>query len=862
MKIFREALLLSLAALALGSCSEDNPWANGRGKGGIDLKLSASADVQDALPMVRSGAPELNAPDVADFGIRLTNLDTDEARTWQSLADFNAEDGFDVGSYTLTAFYGNVNECGFDKPCFIGETTVNVLEGRESSAEVTAQLANVMMSVDYTDSFRNYFRDYSVTAHTDGHANVVYGKNETRAGFLTPGDVTLQVSLTNPSGKSVTLTPAQFPAQARHHYHVTFDVNADPTGNAVLKVEFDDNLTQEDVRFSLSDELYNADAPVVHAEGFTSGQTVEALSGNPSATPLKFETICKSGIQKAVLKIAQVSGTTQFNPSFDPELDLIQADEATQYQLEQNGIKVRGLFKNPDQMGVVDVTDLSRHLPEGTFELTLTVTDAVGRNNETPVVLNLSTLPINLVVTGGSAVYEYPGSVVTVNPTVDATVLVTYNGLNPAESISFKNLCRTGIYKDCDLVEVKESTATRGFPDKSYIFSIKVCDVETSPLPMELYFNGEKRAEFTLDIIEPQYSLVADPFATYARFKVETANAADIPTITNGLTLYKNGTAVDKSLVTTDPEKGMLTMDGLEPDTDYTIGYSLTTRPNGLPEEQTLKIHTEAAAQIPNSDFSQTSTTINMENVMSGGEYTGTVFGSPKYHYYSNIVRETPNGWCTLNEKTCWTGSTNKNTWFCVPSTYIENGVAVIKSVGYNHNGTTPSLDKTTARYYNPNAPTFSDGNKCAGELFLGTYSFNGTESRKDGIRFDSRPSSLSFDYSYSPLNSEKGRVEVKILDESGRTMVIASRDLPESTSTKTLTITLPEYTGFGVKAASIQLKFISSTASVPAISVPSGDALNEHPSNGLKNNQLPDNSYKAVAIGSVLKISNIELNY
>ena len=41
MKIFREALLLSLAALALGSCSEDNPWANGRGKGGIDLKLSA-----------------------------------------------------------------------------------------------------------------------------------------------------------------------------------------------------------------------------------------------------------------------------------------------------------------------------------------------------------------------------------------------------------------------------------------------------------------------------------------------------------------------------------------------------------------------------------------------------------------------------------------------------------------------------------------------------------------------------------------------------------------------------------------------------------------------------------------------------
>lgn len=856
MKIFREALLLSLAALALGSCSEDNPWANGRGKGGIDLKLSASADVQDALPMVRSGAPELNAPDVADFGIRLTNLDTDEARTWQSLADFNAEDGFDVGSYTLTAFYGNVNECGFDKPCFIGETTVNVLEGRESSAEVTAQLANVMMSVDYTDSFRNYFRDYSVTAHTDGHANVVYGKNETRAGFLTPGDVTLQVSLTNPSGKSVTLTPAQFPAQARHHYHVTFDVNADPTGNAVLRVEFDDNLTQEDVRFSLSDELYNADAPVVHAEGFTSGQTVEALSGNPSASPLKFETICKSGIQKAVLKIAQVSGTTQFNPSFDPELDLIQADEATQYQLEQNGIKVRGLFKNPDQMGVVDVTDLSRHLPEGTFELTLTVTDAVGRNNETPVVLNLSTLPINLVVTGGSAVYEYPGSVVTVNPTVDATVLVTYNGLNPAESISFKNLCRTGIYKDCDIVEVKESTATRGFPDKSYIFSIKVCDVETSPLPMELYFNGEKRAEFTLDIIEPQYSLVADPFATYARFKVETANAADIPTITNGLTLYKNGTAVDKSLVTTDPEKGMLTMDGLEPDTDYTIGYSLTTRPNGLPEEQTLKIHTEAAAQIPNSDFSQTSRTIDWNPITAGGEYK---YGATVMWNHSSIEVDTPDGWATLNPITCWQGAAVKNTWFCVPSTMMKGSSVLIRTVAYDHNGTLPAQDNhglSVRAKYSRNKPS-SFANKASGELFLGTYVFNGTADRKDGITFASRPASLTLSYDYTPVSGEVGLAYIGIVGEDGSIISESRADI--RSSSHQMTITLPGYT-FGKKAVGIRVSFKSSKTVID-VPVPS-DIQDVTNTTSLSGQTIPANQYKSLCVGSELLLHSIELNY
>ncbi|MDE6697311.1 MAG: DUF4493 domain-containing protein, partial [Muribaculaceae bacterium] len=512
MKITLTNVALGLAIVSLASCGMEDPWGSGsRGKGGIDLRLSADADVQDALPTVRAGAPELVAPVAANFSIEMKNLDTDMVQTWKTLADFNNEEGFDVGSYTLTAFYGNVNECGFDKPCFKGEANVNVLEGRESKVEVTATLANVMLSVDYTDAFRGYFQDFSVTAHTDGHANVVFGRNETRAGFLTAGDVTLQVSLTNPSGKSVTLTHAKFPALEKHHYHVTFDVNADPFGGAFLEISFDDTLQKEDVVFQLTDELYKAEAPIVHAEGFTSGQTYEALSGNAAPSQIKFETICKGGIQNAVLKIAQVSGDEAYTPPFGAELDLMSADESTQNLLEKNGVKVAGLFKNPEKMAIVDLSELPKYLPEGTFEITLTVTDSIGQTNEGPVKLNLATLPINLKVTGGSAIYEYPGTAVTTTPIVDATVLVTYNGLNPGECVSFKNKCRTGIFKDCDIVSVQESTGPRGFPDKSYIYNIKVCDVEPSPLPMELWFNGNKYAEFKLNVIEPEYRLLADP---------------------------------------------------------------------------------------------------------------------------------------------------------------------------------------------------------------------------------------------------------------------------------------------------------------------------------------------------------------
>lgn len=857
MKKSLKNVALGLAIVSLASCGMEDPWGSGsRGKGGISLNLSADVDVEDALPLVRAGAPELVAPDATNFSIEMKNLDTGMVQTWNTLAEFNNEEGFDVGSYTITAFYGNVNECGFDKPCFKGEATVNVLEGRESDVKVTATLANVMLSVDYTDAFRGYFQDFSVTAHTDGHANVVFGRNETRAGFLTAGDVTLQVSLTNPSGKSVTLTPAKFPALAKHHYHVTFDVNADPVGGALLEISFDDTLTKEDVVFQLTEELYNAEAPIVHAEGFTSGMTYEALSGNAAPSQIKFETICKGGIRNAVLKIAQMSGDV-YTPPFGAELDLMAADESTQNLLKQNGVKVAGLFKNPDQMAIVDLTELPKYLPKGTFEITFDVTDSIGQTNEGPVVLNLTTLPINLKVTGGSAVYEYPGTAVTTKPTVDATVLVTYNGLNPEECVSFKNKCRTGIFKDCDIVSVQESTGTRGFLDKSYIYNIKVCDVETSPLPMELWFNGNKYAEFTIEIIEPEYSLIADAFATYARFKVETSKTEDFPTIVNGLTLYKNGTAVDKSLITTDPEKGFLTMDGLDPDTDYTIGYSLTTRPGGIPESQTLNIHTEKIIELENGDFSKTYGTIN-RNMQVGGVYR---CGAIDYTNWSQVKVDEPTGWASINKKTFYEKSKTINSWFTVVSTFVKDGQVVIRSVGYDHNGTLPSRtgEFISTTHYNTNTPTISS--KAAGELFLGEYSFDGTETRKQGKNIESRPMSVSFDCSYTSYGSDMGMAKVEVLDASGKVIASGTRNI-SSSSMHTENISLDGYP-FGSKATSIRIQFKSSrdefTVNIPNPNVDNwGGTLPVTP----YHHNLGENNYHTFASGSVLTIDNVKLNY
>ncbi|MDE5663074.1 MAG: DUF4493 domain-containing protein [Muribaculaceae bacterium] len=853
MKIRNQAILLSLVALGLGACSEDNPWASQRGKGGIDLKLSASADVKDAIPLVRSGVPELAAPDAANFAIELRNMETDMAQTWQTLEDFNAEGSFDVGVYTLTAFYGNEHECGFDKPYFKGEATVNVFEGRETAVEVTAELANSMLSIDYTDEFKAYFADYSVTAHTAGESMVNFSSNETRAGFVTPGEVVLELALVKPGGESTRINASTFPAAARHHYHVTFNVNADPVGGAAIVITFDDSLTQEDVKISLTDELFTSEGPMLTPNGFTPGEMVEVLSGNMSETPLKFEAICKGGIKSAVLTVA---ADGSYTPPFGREVELVGANEALQAQLEQNGVKVAGIFKNPAEMAVVDVTSLSRYLPEGNYQVSLRVTDKLDRVSD-PVTLALATRPVVLNFIEGSAIYSYPGNEITDQKTVDATVKVSYNGINPQSNISFQNKCRTGVYKNCEVVSVEESTRTRAFEEKTYIFHIRVCDAETSPLPMRMLFHEQQWGDdFTIDVVEPKFTLEADPFATYARFRVVAEDPAQTATIANGLTIYRNDQAVAKERLKVDAESGILTLIDLASDQDYKIAYSLTNKVNGVPAENTFMMHTEAAAQIPNRAFTEIERTINQSGVNAGGQYK---YGFTTMQNKSSIVVDTPVGWATLNPLTCWFGASNVNTWFCVPSTLMSGTSVLIRTVAYDHAGVSPELDNHGAAVrakYSRNKPA-SFASKASGELFLGTYSFDGTESRTDGIAFTSRPSSVTLDYSYTPVAGEVGELTVALVGADGSVLCRTSADITSSSTT--MTVQLPAYP-FGVKAAGIRLS-VKSSKEVIDVPVPS-DIQDVSNTTSLSGQTIPANQYKSLCVGSQLLLKSVNLNY
>ncbi len=209
-----------------------------------------------------------------------------------------------------------------------------------------------------------------------------------------------------------------------------------------------------------------------------------------------------------------------------------------------------------------------------------------------------------------------------------------------------------------------------------------------------------------------------------------------------------------------------------------------------------------------------------------------------------------------------------------VPSTMLSSGAALLRSVGYSHAGETPksSGGSFNTTYYCKNAPSDEQLQKAAGELFLGSYSFDAAESRVDGINFNSRPSSLSFQYSYSPVGDEQAEVYVNLYDKDGVKIAGKVEYLKAVSSMTDFNISLSGYP-FGHKAAKLVLGFKSTKSGVtPRVNIPSSGDLKEvssvnllsftKASDGSYHKSLETNQYHALATGSVLTVDNVKLGY
>lgn len=857
MKNYQKGLLLLalVPGLGLTSCGDESPWSGSDETGGIALNLESDGR------LMRHGtrADDTQCPIVPDanaFGIKLTKSDNTYSKTWSSLDGFNKESEFPIGDYTIEATYGDVAEQGFERPCFKGTNTLHVSPGTTTPVNVTATLANAMVTLRYTDAFLANYSTYSAAIETPNHSEpVLFPQGETRSAFIDPtgeGYTELVLTLTNDQGQTVNLRPAKFVAQPRRNYVITVNVTGNVSkGDAVLEIGFEEEETKDTIKISLGDELFTSPAPQVRATNFTVGTPIDLMEYDELAVSPQFDLYAFGGFREVNLKVANTNGT--YVPAFGSNVNLVNADATTQAQLADAGVKVSGLFRNPDKMAVVNVKDFLGNLPAGEYSVKVEVVDALGRLStetvENPVELTANVTKTEYsIVSAGNIDYLANEAQVVVNTNSQQLKNRIKFRVNNAEA-TVKSVTEGGA------APAPKRTRTRADLPYTYTYTLDVPQATTAAVAIESSY-GKLKATANVTVNGPAYEVVSDAFARFAVFGIETENAEMKEYLTKNLTVYNGNAAVTPGNIMRDVQNGFITVKGLSAGRAYD---AFTLKLNNAFDKTVPAFTTESESSVPNGDFGKLGRNINIGNLQVGGTYR---VSPADYHHTSSINRNEPEGWVTVNDLTAYANSSNKNTWFIVPSMFLDNGVAVLRSVGYNHNGTTPARSggAFNTKYYCENAPSDSQLEKVAGELFLGTYSYDGTEHRTNGTAFASRPVSVSFEYKYTPVNGEQAQADVEVLDESGAILTSGTMLLSAAPNMTTKTINLPQY-AFGKKAAKLYIGFRSTKSGVtPAINIPSGSALNE--GQGLGNKTISANNYHAFAKGSELTIDNVKVSY
>lgn len=852
MKHLQTTALVALAALVLTACSDDNPWAGVAGKGGLTLRLKTDAGIRDAAPT--RAATELDAdliPGTDAFSITLEK-GGEAVGSWTSLSKFNeSEQAFPIGNYTVRATAGDLRTEGFACPAFSGETTVTILEGESAEAQITATLANCMVSVDFTDAFKSYFPEFSADLASEGSTDKVH-VTQAESGtpvFLNPGHVYLYINLFREIGGqkiSTTIQPADCATEARHHYHYTLDFNGGNVGETGddsgegIKIILDDTFDEEHtVDMDLSDELFTKPAPTLTASGLDDEATnsIVLLEGTRTEQPVSLSVNAPGAIGSARLAV----NSETFTPAWGKELDLCAASAAQQSLLAAAGVRCVGFFKNPDRFARIDLSELN--LPVGKHEIALFVKDKL--NHESEIAMSVEIQPVTIDIEPETCVYGDR----------TATLLLNYNGSDAENKIKFQAMGDNGGYQDVTAT-FAEQTRSRAVGIKTYTVTLTLPNACKKNFPIKVFYNGaefDKDNTITVPVGTIEYEVaVADAFATYAYLQIEPTHAADLAKATSNAEIQLDGTKVSESDLNRDAETGIIRVVNLEPGTSYSVTSTL-----GDWSAPSLTLTTERAAQLPNSDFTELGAHTSFTGIQVGGKYK---VSPVDYTIKSSISAYEPANWASLNAKTAYSGAKNLNTWFVVPSVFTENKSVRIRSVAYDHAGTTPSTSggAFNTTYYCTNAPG-TIASKTAGELFLGSYSYDGTEHRVDGIDFSSRPSKITVSYSYTPINNETALAYIKLVDVSGSVISQTETTLAAASSTTSKTISLPTYPT-GKKAVKIMVGFKSSSASDVAINKPSGSALDEN--QGLGNKTIGANTYHAFAKGSELTIYSVSLGY
>lgn len=785
-------ILGSVAAAGLFSACSGDEFSMSSSMGGISPTIGIDTAVKTARPQGRAAATIT----VDELSLRLISADGSVNKEWGSVSDFDASAQFRVGTYTMEAYKGSLEEEGFDSPYYYGSTSFEIEENKTTPVALTATLANSMVSVNYTEAFLDYFSSYALKIHSDGGAYIDYAAGETRPVYVRPGQVTITADIVKQNGVAASLEAAVFTAKPQYHHTVTLDVNGGNAGDAQLVITYDDTIEEKiEETIDLSDELLNAPAPELMVEGFDPAVSYTVVSGMKSTLAPKFKIIARGGI--SAVNMTTESKTLE-EQGWSKEIDLANASTAQQAALQALGLKAMGLFGNVDKMAVVDFSGVIEHLlyresGSNSTKITISVKDKTGKVTE-PMSVNIEVEPIELVLSDASPLY-FDEETVSFN--------MSYNGDNAAENVKFSYKNERGTYTPAETVSFTPVSRAA----TTYKVTLKI-PADLNPVEIIAECMGCRSTVLSMTRVEAKYSLSVsnnDVFAKHAYMQVLDSEGKAVASPSDATIQVSDGG--DYRNVTFTADGNYVKVQGLDPSKEYKARVVADNLPS-----HAVTFTTEAATQLPEPGMETWGTSDSGSHWSR--DYVGDGDGNP---------------WGTANQMTTSQGS--DYAYVRISGTTHDTGrsgnCALLRTIGWGSGNTAVSSDAVGSGFMGKGTCKYTD----AGLLHLGSprtsrpagYGQNDnktndtstgpvtTDDLNCGYAFASRPSALSFWYKYSPKNgNDRGYAEIWVKDASGNILSRQTLNLEAAGDFTQKTITL-NYTRGCAKGATIYVKFLSS---------------------------------------------------
>lgn len=261
-----------MALLALGSCSQDEPFTPGSEGEGYLNRDAMTVEFKNAEKLIRSGETRAEV-NIGDFTVQIRKKaavgegDIVKQYAYSEMPDIVA---LPVGEYTVNAVYGENEPAAWEAPYYLGDSDFSVEAGKitENLDPVVCKLSNIRVTINFGQELAEAMGpDAKVTVRVGQSGSLDFKKeNEGMSGYFayTPGSQSITATFSGTvNGQFISETKAHDNADGGNHYKISFafhDASSEEPGSATGNVVVDATVTEQDMTQEiLPDNQYQTD---------------------------------------------------------------------------------------------------------------------------------------------------------------------------------------------------------------------------------------------------------------------------------------------------------------------------------------------------------------------------------------------------------------------------------------------------------------------------------------------------------------------------------------------------------------------------------------------------------------------------